>query len=232
MLSNHIIREVGPGMLADGSIHFKFTGSAGQSFGAWLAGGVTLEVEGDANDYVGKGLSGGRLIVYPPKSSTFKPEEQILIGNVVLYGATSGECFFRGVAAERFCVRNSGAHAVIEGVGILGPTGRNFAAGMSGGVAYVLNEDDSFAGQCNPGMVDLEPLVAADDIAEVRSLVEKHRRFTGSTVAARVLDDWEGIRHRFVKVMPRDYKRVLEERKAARRTEPQTVEAQVAASGG
>ena len=244
MLSNHIIREVGPGMLPDGAIHFKFTGSAGQSFGAWLAKGVTLEVEGDANDYVGKGLSGGRLIVYPPKSSQFKAEEQILIGNVVLYGATSGECFFRGVAAERFCVRNSGAQAVIEGVGdhgceymtggrvvILGPTGRNFAAGMSGGVAYVLNEDDSFAGQCNPGMVDLEPLVAEADVGEVRSLVEKHRRYTGSTVAARVLDDWNNVRDRFVKVMPRDYKRVLEERKAARRQEREVVVAQVAASG-
>ena len=244
MLSNHIIREVGPGMLPDGAIHFKFTGSAGQSFGAWLAKGVTLEVEGDANDYVGKGLSGGQLIVYPPKSSRFNPEEQILVGNVVLYGATSGECYFRGVAAERFCVRNSGAHAVIEGVGdhgceymtggrvvILGPTGRNFAAGMSGGIAYVLDEDDSFAGQCNPGMVDLEPLVAKADIEEVRSLVERHRRYTGSTVAARVLDDWDGVRERFVKVMPRDYKRVLEERKAARRRERDVVVAQVVASG-
>ena len=244
MLSNHIIREVGPGMLPDGAIHFKFTGSAGQSFGAWLAKGVTLEVEGDANDYVGKGLSGGRLIVYPPKSSRFKPEEQILVGNVVLYGATSGECFFRGVAAERFCVRNSGAHAVIEGVGdhgceymtggrvvILGPTGRNFAAGMSGGIAYVLDEDDSFAGQCNPGMVDLEPLVAEADVMEVRSLVDKHRQYTGSTVAARMLDDWNNVREHFVKVMPRDYKRVLEERKAARRQERDIVVAQVAASG-
>ncbi|MDE0419942.1 MAG: glutamate synthase large subunit [Gammaproteobacteria bacterium] len=244
MLSNHIIREVGPGMLPDGAIHFKFTGSAGQSFGAWLAKGVTLEVEGDANDYVGKGLSGGRLIVYPPKSSRFKAEEQILVGNVVLYGATSGECFFRGVAAERFCVRNSGAQAVIEGVGdhgceymtggrvvILGPTGRNFAAGMSGGIAYVLDEDDSFAGQCNPGMVDLEPLVVGADTDEVRSLVEKHRRYTGSTVAARVLDDWDRARERFVKVMPRDYKRVLAERKAARRQERDVVVAQVVASG-
>ena len=244
MLSNHIIRHVGPGMLPDGAIHFKFTGSAGQSFGAWLAKGVTLEVEGDANDYVGKGLSGGRLIVYPPKGSPFKAEEQILIGNVVLYGATSGECFFRGVAAERFCVRNSGAHAVIEGVGdhgceymtggrvvILGPTGRNFAAGMSGGVAYVLDPDDVFAECCNPGMVDLEPLVAADDIAEVRSLVDKHRRLTGSTVAARVLDDWEHACASFVKVMPRDYKRVLEQRKAARRRQRVDMTAQVAASG-
>ena len=244
MLSNHIIREVGPGMLPDGSIHFKFTGSAGQSFGAWLAQGVTLEVEGDANDYVGKGLSGGRLIVYPPKASLFKAEEQILVGNVVMYGATSGECFFRGVAAERFCVRNSGAHAVIEGVGdhgceymtggrvvILGPTGRNFAAGMSGGVAYVFDPDDAFAECCNPGMVDLEPLVASADIEEVKGLIEKHAQYTGSPVAERVLDDWGRAQTAFVKVMPRDYKRVLAERKAARRQERVDFGAQVAASG-
>ncbi len=228
MLSNRIVRRAGPNMLGDGAIHYKFTGSAGQSFGAWLAKGVTLEVEGDANDYVGKGLSGGRVIVYPPKSSRFEAEEQILIGNVVLYGATSGECFFRGVAAERFCVRNSGAHAVVEGVGdhgceymtggrvvILGPTGRNFAAGMSGGIAYVLDEDGAFPQRCNPGLVDLEPLAAEEDVAEARSLVEKHRRYTGSMVAERVLADWPAAQARFVKVMPRDYKRVLAERAAA-----------------
>ena len=233
-------------MLPDGTIHFKFTGSAGQSFGAWLAKGVTLEVEGDANDYVGKGLSGGRLVIYPPKASTFKAEEQILIGNVVLYGATSGECFFRGVAAERFCVRNSGAHAVVEGVGdhgceymtggrvvVLGTTGRNFAAGMSGGIAYVLDEDGAFRDRCNPGLVDLEPLLDADD-HDVKALIEKHLRYTESPVASRVLDDWPRLRDAFVKVMPRDYKRVLEERKAARRVErarPRTVPRPVAAGG-
>ena len=249
MLSNRIVRRVGPDMLPDGTIHFKFNGSAGQSFGAWLAKGVTLEVEGDTNDYVGKGLSGGRVIVYPPKTSSFKPEEQILIGNVVLYGATSGECFFRGVAAERFCVRNSGAHTVVEGVGdhgceymtggrvvILGPTGRNFAAGMSGGIAYVLDEDGAFGERCNPGLVDLEPLVAAGDVAEVRSLIEKHLRYTGSAVATRVLDNWTRAQADFVKVMPRDYKRVLEERKQPARTPVATAqkfdEVAQAASGG
>ena len=153
-------------MLDDDAIHFKFNGSAGQSLGCWLAKGVTLEVEGDANDYVGKGLSGGRIIIYPPKASKFTAEDNILIGNVALYGATSGECYFRGVAAERFCVRNSGASAVVEGVGdhgceymtggrvaILGPTGRNFAAGMSGGIAYVWDPKGAFNALCNPEMV-------------------------------------------------------------------------------
>ena len=245
MLSNRIVQRVGPQMLAEGSIHFKFTGSAGQSFGAWLAKGVTLEVEGDANDYVGKGLSGGRLIVYPPKSSPFRAEEQILVGNVVLYGATSGECFFRGVAAERFCVRNSGAHAVIEGVGdhgceymtggrvaILGATGRNFAAGMSGGIAYVYDQDGTFETRCNPGMVELEPLVADDDVREVKMLIDKHRRWTGSPVAGRILGDWERARRRFVKVMPRDYKRVLEARAAARRQAKPAIAEQMAVGGG
>ncbi len=228
MLSNHIVGRVGPRMLPDGAIHFKFAGSAGQSFGAWLAKGVTMEVEGDANDYVGKGLSGGRLIVYPPKASRFQAESQILIGNVVLYGATSGECFFRGIAAERFCVRNSGANAVVEGVGdhgceymtggrvvVLGPTGRNFAAGMSGGIAYVLDEDATFAERCNPALVDLEPLVADADERELRTLVEKHLQYTGSAVAQRLMDDWQGAVGWFVKVMPRDYKRVLDGRRAA-----------------
>ena len=232
MLSNRIVNRVGASMLPDETIHFKFTGSAGQSFGAWLAKGVTLEVEGDANDYVGKGLSGGRLIVYPPKASAFKAEEQILIGNVVLYGATSGECFFRGIAAERFCVRNSGAHAVVEGVGdhgceymtggrvvILGPTGRNFAAGMSGGIAYVLNEDGRFAERCNQELVDLEPLVNNEDALEARTLIEKHWNHTGSTLAKRVLDQWQAAASQFVKVMPRDYKRALAERKAVERVE-------------
>ena len=228
MLSNHIVNRLGPRMLDDGAIHFKFNGSAGQSFGAWLAKGVTLEVEGDANDYVGKGLSGGRLIIYPPKLSPFKPREHILIGNVVLYGATAGECFFRGVAAERFCVRNSGAHAVVEGVGdhgceymtggrvvILGPTGRNFAAGMSGGIAYVYDAEGQFAERCNAGLVDLEPLAAQADVEEARALIEKHLRYTGSTIAARILRSWSRALRHFVKVMPRDYKRVLAEREAA-----------------
>ncbi|MXW20301.1 MAG: glutamate synthase, partial [Gammaproteobacteria bacterium] len=228
ILSNAIIRRCGPEMLPDGSIHLRFRGHAGQSFGCWLARGVTLEVEGDANDYVGKGLSGGRVIIYPPAESRFTPEDNILVGNVVLYGATSGECFFRGVAAERFCVRNSGARAVVEGVGdhgceymtggrvvILGRTGRNFAAGMSGGVAYVWNPHGEFADLCNPEMVELEPLEAEPDRAEVRELIERHLRFTGSTVARAILEDWRNSVGQFVKVMPVDYKRVLEQLKTA-----------------
>ena len=212
--------------LPDDTVLFKLNGSAGQSFGAFLARGVTLELEGDANDYVGKGLSGGRVIIYPPQSSTFRPEENILIGNVGLYGATSGEAFFRGQAAERFCVRNSGANTVIEGVGdhgceymtggriaILGPTGRNFAAGMSGGVAYVWDPDDLFLTNCNLGMVELEQVEEIEDIAELRELIEKHERYTSSTVAADLLNRWEKVLPQFVKVMPIDYKRVLAEQK-------------------
>ena len=225
MLSNAIIKRRGAQMLADDTIHFKFRGSAGQSFGCWLARGVTLEVEGDANDYVGKGLSGGRLIIYPPRESRFVAEDNILVGNVVLYGATSGECFFRGVAAERFCVRNSGARAVIEGVGdhgceymtggrvvVLGRTGRNFAAGMSGGIAYIWNPAGDFKELCNPEMVELEALESDTDIAEVRGLIERHRVFTDSTVAEALLDDWSRSVGEFVKVMPVDYKRVLQQR--------------------
>ena len=226
MLSNRIIERVGPQMLPDGTIHFKFTGSAGQSLGAWLAKGVTLEVEGDANDYVGKGLSGGPLIVYPPKTSTFVAEEQILIGNVGLYGATSGEGYFRGIAAERFCVRNSGARAVVEGVGdhgceymtggrvvILGKTGRNFAAGMSGGIAYILDTDNTFERHCNLEMVTLEQIAENDDIVELHELIKKHADYTGSTVAKTILGEWNSALSKFIKVMPLDYKRVLEQKK-------------------
>ncbi|MYD43515.1 MAG: glutamate synthase large subunit [Gammaproteobacteria bacterium] len=223
MLSNAIIKHVGPDMLPDDTIHFKLTGSAGQSFGAWLAKGVTLEVEGDANDYVGKGLSGGRLIVYPPKNSIFHAEHEVLIGNVVLYGATSGECFFRGIAAERFCVRNSGATAIVEGVGdhgceymtggrvvVLGPTGRNFAAGMSGGIAYVWDPEKDFANNCNMELVDLEQLEQRDEIDEIKRLIDHHAIYTGSTVAKSILDNWTQTVRQFVKVMPTDYKRVLQ----------------------
>ena len=215
-------------MLPDDSIHFKFKGSAGQSFGAWLVKGVTLEVEGDANDYVGKGLSGGRLIIYPPKASRFVAEEQVLIGNVALYGATAGECFFRGLAAERFCVRNSGAHTVIEGVGdhgceymtggmvvILGPTGRNFAAGMSGGTAYVYDPAGSFSSHCNTDMVELERVEERGDVDALKALIDKHAIYTGSTKANALLDDWAGSVSAFIKVMPTDFKRVLEEQKMA-----------------
>jgi len=226
ILSHELVKKYGEGGLPDDTIHIKFCGSAGQSFGAWLAGGVTLELEGDANDYVGKGLSGGRLVIYPPKESGFAPEENILVGNVVLYGATSGRAFFRGRAAERFCVRNSGAWAVIEGVGdhaceymtggraiILGPTGRNFAAGMSGGIAYVWAPDrDAFRLNCNLGMVELEDVEADDDMAVLLEMIELHKDYTGSTVAEEILDRWPGVLTEFVKVMPVDYKRVLKER--------------------
>jgi glutamate synthase domain-containing protein 3 len=228
ILSHEIAKRWGEECLPDGTIHFKLTGSAGQSFGAFLARGVTLELVGDANDYVGKGLSGGRLIIYPSANSSFVPEENIIIGNVALYGATGGEAFFRGRAAERFAVRNSGAHTVIEGVGdhgceymtggrvvILGPTGRNFAAGMSGGIAYVWDPDDSLLLNCNMGMVELEKVESDEDAAELRALVEKHRDLTGSAVAANVLTRWADVLPQFVKVMPTDYKRVLQEQKAA-----------------
>nr|MCS5626992.1 glutamate synthase large subunit [Planctomycetota bacterium] len=227
ILSNEIAKSHGKDCLPDGTININFNGSAGQSFGAFLASGVTLELEGDANDYVGKGLSGGRVIIYPPRNSTFEAEENIIVGNVVLYGATSGEAYFRGRAAERFCVRNSGAHTVIEGVGdhgceymtggrvvILGPTGRNFAAGMSGGIAYVYDDDNDFITRCNLVMVVLEKVETAEDTAELKGLIERHQDKTGSSVAARILESWDESLPKFVKVMPVDYKRVLEENRS------------------
>jgi glutamate synthase (NADPH/NADH) large chain len=225
MMSHNIAKKWGESGLPDGTIHFKFNGSAGQSFGAFLAHGVTLELEGDSNDYVGKGLSGGRLIIYPPKESTFVAADNLLIGNVVLYGATGGWAFFRGRAAERFCVRNSGARTVVEGVGdhgceymtggrvvILGTTGLNFAAGMSGGIAYVLDTAGDFTSRCNKDMVDLDPVESDEDIAELFELIELHGQFTNSDVAKRVLEEWPTVLKQFVKVMPIDYKRVLDER--------------------
>ncbi len=224
LLSHAIVTRYGEAMLEDDTIHVKLDGSAGQSFGAFLAQGVTLELEGDANDYVGKGLSGGRIIVYPPKQSGFIPEENILIGNVVLYGAIAGEAYFRGLAAERFAVRNSGANAVIEGVGdhgceymtggrvvVLGATGRNFAAGMSGGIAYVWDKNSDFKTKCNAGMVDLDPVETAEDISELKQLIENHLRYTGSTVADGLLKKWPDTLREFIKVMPVDYKRALVE---------------------
>ncbi|HEX7237383.1 MAG TPA: glutamate synthase large subunit, partial [Gammaproteobacteria bacterium] len=226
MLSYEVVKKWGADALPYDTVRFKFTGTAGQSFGAFLAKGITLELEGDSNDYVGKGLSGGRLIIYPPKAATFKAEENVLIGNVALYGATSGRAFFRGRAAERFCVRNSGAKAVVEGVGdhgceymtggravILGSTGRNFAAGMSGGIAYVWDPQQSFSEKCNTGTVDLEGVAEDEDIVELREMIELHREYTSSPVAAKILDDWPTALKQFVKVMPTDYKRVLAERK-------------------
>jgi glutamate synthase domain-containing protein 3 len=225
MLSHTIAKRWGEDLLPEDTIQIRFRGSAGQSFGAWLARGVTLELEGDANDYVGKGLSGGKIIIYPPESENFVPEENIIVGNVVLYGAISGQAFIRGMAAERFCVRNSGAHAVVEGVGdhgceymtggrvvILGPTGRNFAAGMSGGIAYVWDIEGRFRSNCNKETVHLDGVDSEPDIREIKHLVEWHERYTGSTLAKHVLADWDHLVDQFVKVMPKDYKRVLEER--------------------
>jgi len=224
ILGSEITRRYRAEGLPEGTIRIHFRGSAGQSFGAFLPRGMALTLEGDANDYLGKGLSGASIVVYPPAGSTFVPEDNILIGNVVLYGATAGECYFRGVAGERFCVRNSGVRTVVEGVGdhgceymtagrvvVLGRTGRNFAAGMSGGIAYVLDEPGDFPIRCNQEMVDLEPVAAAEDLRELRELIENHRRHTSSTVAERVLANWTKILPKFVKVMPKDYKRALRE---------------------
>ena len=234
MLGAELTRRWGSAGLPDDTIQIQFTGTAGQSFGAFVPRGISMTIVGDANDYFGKGLSGGRLVIYPPPQSPFVPEENIIIGNVALYGATGGALFARGVAGERFCVRNSGAHAVVEGIGdhgceymtggravILGRTGRNFAAGMSGGVAYVLDVEGDFEHRCNPGMVDLESLTD-EDAAFVRQLVGRHVELTGSTPGRQVLDDWAAFRPRFVKAMPRDYKRVLaaEARARAESREP------------
>ncbi|HCE18520.1 MAG TPA: glutamate synthase large subunit [Anaerolinea thermolimosa] len=218
-----VTRRWGPEGLPEDTIHLHFRGSAGQSFGAFIPRGITLVLEGDSNDYIGKGLSGGKIIVYPPEGSTFAPEENIIIGNVAFYGATSGEAYIRGMAGERFCVRNSGMRAVVEGVGdhgceymtggrvvVLGSTGRNFAAGMSGGIAYVIDWDGNFASRCNREMVDLERLECPEEIAEVRAMVETHAELTGSLLAYRILATWHDVVPRFVKVFPRDYKRMLQ----------------------
>ncbi len=219
---SEITKKHGPNGLPEDTVQLKFNGSAGQSFGAFVPKGMTLELEGDANDYFGKGLSGGKLIVYPPKGSTFVAEDNIIIGNVALYGATAGEIFVRGMAGERFAVRNSGVNAVVEGVGDhgceymtggrvinLGKTGRNFGAGMSGGVAYVMDEAGDFAARCNMELVGLEKLEAADEIEEVWKLIQRHQTYTKSERAAKILADWKNFIPKFVKVMPQDYARVL-----------------------
>jgi glutamate synthase (NADPH/NADH) large chain len=250
MLSGEIAKRYGHTGLPDGTIHVRLTGTAGQSFGAWLARGVTFELDGEGNDYVGKGLSGGRIIIRPPADSGIVPEESIIVGNTVLYGAISGECYFRGVAGERFAVRNSGAIAVIEGAGdhcceymtggvvvVLGVTGRNFAAGMSGGIAYVIDEDGTFESRCNMAMVALEPVPEEEAVAEtefgseleshgrvdvmadldskdserLRTLISNHARYTNSKRAAEILADWDRYRPLFKKVMPVEYRRALAE---------------------
>jgi len=256
MLSGEVAKRYGHEGLQPDTIVVRFTGTAGQSFGAFLARGVTFELEGDANDYLGKGLSGGRIVVRPPANAGIVPEQSIIVGNTVLYGAISGECYFRGVAGERFAVRNSGAIAVIEGAGdhcceymtggvvvVLGYTGRNFAAGMSGGIAYVLDEDGSFSSRCNLAMVDLEPMPEEEDINakvfhhardleahglvdimsdlssfdghRLHHLIARHARFTGSAVAAKILNDWAGWYPKFRKIMPVEYRRALNELKSA-----------------
>jgi glutamate synthase (NADPH/NADH) large chain len=251
MLSGEVAKAHGHAGLPEDTIHVKLNGTSGQSFGAWTAHGVTLELEGQANDYVGKGLSGGRLIVYPPKDTKIVPERSIIVGNTVLYGAINGECYFRGIAGERFAVRNSGAIAVVEGTGdhgceymtggivvVLGRTGRNFAAGMSGGIAYVFDNDDMFEKRCNMAMVDLEPVEAELELMEksnqrnelashgrvdvmsdmtrfdaerLRQLIENHARYTNSGRAKEILADWDNMLPKFRKVMPVEYRRALKE---------------------
>jgi glutamate synthase (NADPH/NADH) large chain len=252
MLSGEVAKRFGHEGLPDNTIHVRFNGTAGQSFGAWLARGITFELDGDANDYVGKGLSGGRVVIRPPADSGIVPEESIIVGNTVLYGAIEGECYFRGVAGERFAVRNSGALAVIEGAGdhcceymtggvvvVLGRTGRNFAAGMSGGIAYVLDEDNTFTSRCNMAMVELEPVPEEEQVAEqefghyndleshgrvdvmsdltskdaerLNLLISNHARYTGSKRAAEILANWNHYRPLFRKVMPVEYRRALAE---------------------
>jgi glutamate synthase (NADPH/NADH) large chain/glutamate synthase (ferredoxin) len=225
MLSGKITKKYGPEGLPADTIHFKFTGSAGQSFGAWCVNGLSLTLEGESNDYLGKGMAGGRIVVYPPKGITYNPEETILVGNTVLYGATGGECYFYGMAGERFAVRNSGARAVIEGVGdhgceymtggvvvVLGKTGRNFAAGMSGGVAFVYNEEGSFERRCNLSMVELDPVRDRADQALLKGMIERHLNYTGSAKAKALLAQWELSLSKFVRVMSVEYKKVLEDR--------------------
>ncbi len=232
ILSGEIARRHGIEGLAEGTIEISFSGSAGQSFAAWLAPGVTFSLRGETNDYTGKGMSGGVVSVRPPEAAVFRAEENMIVGNTVLYGATAGRAFFRGLAGERFAVRNSGACAVVEGVGdhgceymtggrvvVLGPTGRNFAAGMSGGIAYVFDRDRQFAGRCNTELVDLEQM-SDEDAEEVKELISEHARRTGSLVARNLLASWDRSRERFVKVMPRDYKRALEEQRLALESAP------------
>jgi glutamate synthase (NADPH/NADH) large chain len=253
MLSGEIARRFGHEGLADDTVHVQFNGTAGQSFGAFLARGVTLDLVGQANDYVGKGLSGGRVIVRPTNDFRGKADENIIVGNTVMYGAIEGEAFFSGVAGERFCVRNSGGTAVVEGTGdhgceymtggtvvVLGATGRNFAAGMSGGIAYVFDPDRQFEARCNLAMVALEPVLSTaeqlvqtdpatwhrgecDEIV-LKGLIEKHFKHTGSEKARAILDDWDASRARFVKVFPHEYKRALGEMHAAKQRRQQSQE--------
>jgi glutamate synthase (ferredoxin) len=231
--------------LPEDTIKFHFKGSAGQSFGAFIPKGMTMLLEGDSNDYLGKGISGGKIVVFPPREATFVAEENIIVGNVAFYGATGGEAYIRGLAGERFCVRNSGLHAVVEGVGdhgceymtggrvvVLGPTGRNFAAGMSGGVAYVLDADGAFIPRCNKEMVGLTVLSLVEDPAEaqlVRSLIERHVHWTQSAHAKRILERFTELLPKFVRVLPHDYRRVVEAQRRMRDKGLSPEEAEMAA---
>jgi glutamate synthase (ferredoxin) len=243
MLGSELTRRWGRSGLPDDTISLRFTGSAGQSFGAFIPRGLTLTLEGDTNDYVGKGLSGGRLVVFPPEDAPFVAHENVIAGNVALYGATDGELFARGVAGERFAVRNSGATAVVEGVGdhgceymtggrvlVIGKTGRNFAAGMSGGVAWVFDEDGQFASRCNTEMVGLESVTPdSDDATEIHDLLERHLELTGSERAAQLLARWWEVLPCFVRVIPHDYRRVLEAQERMRASGLSVDEAAMAA---
>ena len=224
MLSNQVAKRYGENGLPEDTIELDLKGSAGQSFAAFLSPGISFRLQGDANDYFCKGLSGGKVAVVPPDTATFPPEENIIVGNVGLYGATAGKVFIRGIAGERFCVRNSGAEAVVEGVGdhgceymtggrviVLGPTGRNFAAGMSGGEAYVLDEKGDFSSLCNTEMVALESVQSQEDCDSLHRLLSEHLSNTGSANAERVLSNWDAMLPKFVKIMPHDYKRALAE---------------------
>jgi glutamate synthase domain-containing protein 3 len=229
MLGSSVTRRYGAEGLPPDTIQLSFNGSAGQSFGAFVPRGLTLKLEGDANDYLGKGLSGGKIIVYPPQEATFSSQENVIIGNVAFYGATSGEAYIGGMAGERFCVRNSGVSAVVEAVGdhgceymtggrvvVLGQTGRNFAAGMSGGIAYVLDEKGDFGRRCNKSMVQLTSVEDAEELESVKNMVFRHAEYTGSSRATEVLLSWDEWLPKFVRVIPHDYKRVLEAQKQMR----------------
>ncbi|HKV42980.1 MAG TPA: glutamate synthase subunit alpha, partial [Blastocatellia bacterium] len=229
ILGSELTRRFGPEGLPDDTIQLRFKGSAGQSFGAFVPRGITMTLEGDSNDYVGKGLSGGKIVVFPPSRSTFAPEENVVIGNVAFYGATSGEAYIYGVAGERFCVRNSGVNAVVEAVGdhgceymtggrviVLGRTGRNFAAGMSGGIAYVLDQTGDFPGNCNREMVELTSIDDPEEIDVVKTLLFRHSQYTGSKRATNALLFWDDWITRFVRIIPKDYKRVLDTQREKR----------------
>jgi len=234
MLSNEISKKYKGEGLPEGTIKYNFRGSAGQSFGAFGAKGIEFTLEGEANDYFGKGLSGGRLTVVPDRDSLLIPHENIIIGNVAFYGATSGEAYIKGMAGERFAVRNSGVKTVVEGIGdhgceymtgglviVLGDTGKNFAAGMSGGEAFVYDFEKTFKGKCNMEMVDHDPMDQEDE-DKLRKMIRNHFLYTGSKIALAILNDWEHSKAHFIKVMPRDYKKVLNERKAAQRAQVAT----------